>query len=66
MPTYIQQKHPRRDGLRTVAEYRTRKDARAALAEHAAQDSTALYYLSSRPCDDWRHAPADIDKAKGE
>lgn len=50
--TYIQRKG---DGhLETVDEFETRKEARAMLAEYRMADPSAHYYLSRRPCKDWR------------
>ena len=52
MKTYIQRKG---DGyLETVDEFTTFKEARAMLAEYRMADPSAHYYLSSRPCRDWR------------
>ena len=49
---YIQRKG---DGyLETVDEFKTRKEARAMLAEYRLSDPTAYYYISSRACKDWR------------
>ena len=50
--TYIQRKDNRQ--LETVDEFTTRKEARAMLAEYRMSDPSAHYYLSSRPCKDWR------------
>ena len=50
--TYIQRKDSRQ--LETVDEFETRKEARAMLAEYRMADPSARYYLSSRPCKDWR------------
>ena len=50
--TYIQ-----RNGngqLETVDEFTTRKEAREMLTEYQMSDCSAEYYLSSRPCNDWR------------
>jgi hypothetical protein len=49
---YIQRKG---DGyLETVDEFSTRKEARAVLAEYRLADTSAHYYLSTRPCKDWK------------
>ena len=52
MKTYIQ----RKDGkyLETVDEFDTRKEALAMLAEYRFSDQSAHYYLSTRPCKNWR------------
>ena len=50
---YIQRKDSR--CLETVDEFETRKEARAMLAEYRMADTYAHYYLSSRPCKDWRN-----------
>lgn len=50
--TYIQRKDSRY--LETVDEFETRKEARAMLAEYRMSDQSAHFYLSSRPCKDWR------------
>ena len=49
---YIQ----RRDSyqLETVDEFDNLKAARAALIEYRISDPTATYYLSRRPCKQWR------------
>ena len=52
MKTYIQRKDSRY--LETVDEFDTRKEARAMLVEYRMADRSASYYLSSRPCKDWR------------
>lgn len=49
---YIQRKDNRQ--LETVDEFETRKEAHAMLAEYRMADPSAHYYLSSRPCKDWR------------
>jgi hypothetical protein len=50
--TYIQR---RGNGyLETVSEHKTRKEAAEALREYAFADRFAEYYLSSRPCKEWR------------
>ena len=51
--TYIQRKDDRQ--LETVDEFGTRKEARAMLAEYRMADPSAAYYLSSRPCKEWRN-----------
>lgn len=50
---YIQRKDSRQ--LETVDQFETRKEARAMLAEYRTADTSAHYYLSSRPCKDWRN-----------
>jgi hypothetical protein len=51
--TYIQRKDSRH--TETVDEFETRKEARAMLSEYRMADASAHYYLSSRPCKDWRN-----------
>jgi len=40
--------------LETVDECLTLKEARAMLIEYRISDPTATYYLSRRPCNEWR------------
>lgn len=40
--------------LETVDEFETRKEALLMLTEYRIADSYAEYYLSSRPCNDWK------------
>lgn len=51
MKIYIQ----RKDGnqLETVDEFDSRKEAREMVKEYRISDSSASYYLSSRPCKSW-------------
>lgn len=42
--------------LETIDEFTTRKEARAMLAEYRMSDPSAVYYLSSRACKNWRVA----------
>ena len=54
MTTYIQRKG---DGyLETVDEFQTNAEARAMVSEYRLCDPSAHYYLSSRPCKEWREA----------
>jgi hypothetical protein len=56
MCTYIQR---RGDGyLETVDKFKTRKEARAMLAEYRMSDTSAHYYTSSRPCKQWKEEAA--------
>lgn len=49
---YIQRKG---DGyLETVDSFDNRKEAREALQEYRLADPYALYYISQRPCNDWK------------
>lgn len=51
---YIQRKG---DGyLETVDEFETRKEAIKMLAEYCISDTSAVYYVSSRPCKAWKEA----------
>lgn len=38
----------------TVDEFETRKEARAMLTEYRLADPSAHYYLSQRPCKNWK------------
>jgi len=38
----------------TVDEFETRKEARAMLTEYRMSDPSARYYLSQRPCKNWK------------
>lgn len=49
---YIQRRESRQ--LETVDEFETLKEARAMLIEYRISDPTATYYLSRRPCNEWR------------
>lgn len=49
---YIQRKD--RNGLETVDEFETYKEARAMLKEYRMADPCAEYYISSRCCKAWR------------
>ena len=40
--------------LETVDEYETMKEARAMVKEYRLADTSATYYVSSRPCKAWR------------
>ena len=52
MPTYyIQRKDS--NGLETVDQFNTRKEALAMLKEYSICDPFAQYYLSSRACKAW-------------
>lgn len=48
---YIQRKD--RNGLETVDEFDTYKEAKAMLAEYRLSDTSAMYYISSRACKAW-------------
>ena len=49
---YIQRKDS--NGLETVDEFETRKEAKAMLDEYRLSDWSAIYYISSRCCKDWK------------
>lgn len=53
MKYFIQRKDGR--NLETVDEFDTRKEARAMLAEYRLSDRFADYYISARPCRDWKN-----------
>lgn len=40
--------------LETVDEAQTRKEARVLLAEYQLSDPSAVYYISTRACNNWR------------
>jgi hypothetical protein len=48
---YIQRKDGRE--LETVDEFTTAKEARGMLKEYRISDTSAAYYISSRPCKAW-------------
>lgn len=50
---FIQRKDSRQ--LETVDEFDNLKEARAMLIEYRISDPTATYYLSRRPCKQWRN-----------
>lgn len=49
---YIQRKD--RNYLETVDEFTSRKEARSMLVEYRLSDYSADYYISTRPCREWR------------
>ena len=49
---YIQRKDL--NGLETIDQFETSKEAREALKEYKLSDSYAEYYISSRPCKGWK------------
>ena len=49
--SYIQRKDE--NGIETVDEFDTRKEAIAMLAEYRFSDRFASYYISQRACKDW-------------
>ena len=49
---YIQRKD--KNGLETVDEFETRQEAKAMLSEYRMSDPYAHYYISNRPCKDWK------------
>jgi hypothetical protein len=50
---YIQRKD--QNGLETVDEFETVKEARAMVKEYRISDHSAQYYISSRACKHWRN-----------
>lgn len=50
--TYIQRKDA--NGLETIDQFNTRKEALAMLKEYRIADPYADYYLSSRACKNWK------------
>ena len=53
---YIQRKD--NNGLETVDEFETRKEAQDMRYEYTLSDYSARYYISTRACKDWRNDPA--------
>ncbi len=51
---YIQMKSEQFKTLETVDEFETYKEAKKMLQEYRMSDPTALFYISSRACKDWR------------
>ena len=51
---YIQRKDS--NGLETVDEFETYKEARQMLKEYRISDTSAEYYISSRCCKHWKEA----------
>lgn len=49
---YIQRKDT--NGLETVDQFETRKEARAMLKEYQLSDYSAQYYTSARACKHWK------------
>ena len=54
MTIYIQCKNA--DGLETVDETESPKEARRMIAEYRMSDPSSVYYTSSRPCKAWADA----------
>lgn len=52
MKFYIQRKDGR--NLETVDESSTRKEAREMWKEYIISDTSAHYYISTRPCKNWK------------
>ena len=50
---YIQRKDAR--NLETVDQFATRKEAREMVREYRTADPSAYYYVSTRPCKNWKH-----------
>ena len=48
---YIQRKDAQ--GVETMDEFETRKEARAMLTEYNIADTSAQYYISQRACKEW-------------
>lgn len=51
---YIQRKSGA--DLETIDQFETRKEGRAMLSEYQLSDNSAVYYLSSRACKQWRES----------
>lgn len=52
MAIYIQRKDGR--NIETVDEFKTRKEAMEMVKEYRLSDSSADYYISTRPCKAWK------------
>jgi hypothetical protein len=53
---YIQRKDLQFNTLETVDEFETFREAQAMLIEYRLADPYANYYMSQRPCKDWRES----------
>ena len=51
---YIQRKDHRLKTVETVDEAETYKEANYLLGEYRLADTSAHYYISQRPCNDWK------------
>jgi hypothetical protein len=51
---YIQRKDVHTGQLETVDEFETRKEAREMVKEYRISDRTAIFYMSSRACKEWK------------
>ncbi len=51
---YIQRKDYQFNTLETVDEFETFTEARAMVTEYRISDPSANYYISQRPCTEWR------------
>jgi tRNA U38,U39,U40 pseudouridine synthase TruA len=58
---YIQRRDFKNRTLETVDEFTTRKEARLMCYEYIFSDQAADYYISTRPCSDWREEK-DLEK----
>lgn len=56
---YIQRKDA--NGLETVDEFTTRKEAKATVDEYRLSDWSASYYISSRACKAWLESTVSND-----
>lgn len=54
MITYIQCYWGSKNTLETVDEFNTRKEATEMINEYRISDPSGTFYLSSRPCNNWR------------
>ena len=57
---YIQRKDGKQ--LETVDQFETSKEAREMLKEYQISDRYASYYISTRPCKDWRGQEMNVQK----
>jgi hypothetical protein len=51
---YIQRKDLQFGTLETVDQFETYKEAREMVKEYRLSDSSANFYISQRPCKDWK------------
>lgn len=52
----MQRNGPGRSPIETVDEFETLKEAKKMLAEYQMSDPSAYYYLSRRPCKEWKES----------
>ena len=57
---YIQRKDP--EGLETVDQFDTDKEAREMVKEYRMSDKSAAFYISTRPCKGWNNTTVQVTK----